>query len=147
MADLRSLTKRERRWLNNLAGMEDFLKEYDAEKDEKQVSVRIEMLDEIYSKFFDNRFDIEELLGVGEAGESAADKVKRQAILNESDKIVEDFEKQYIDLKSRLRGKLPQPATHSDVPVGNKAVVQQPVFSKVKLPDIRPPSFSGKLQE
>ncbi|XP_038113822.1 uncharacterized protein LOC119767919 [Culex quinquefasciatus] len=121
--------------------------EYRAETDEKQVSVRIELLDDIYNKFFDNRYAIEELLREGEDDETAEDKAKREKMLKESDKVVTDFEKQYIDLKSRLREKLPRPPAPPEVAADNQVVVQQPVFSKVKLPDIRLPSFSGKMQE
>lgn len=141
MTDLRQLTKKERRLLNMLDGVERFIKDYEPTRDECQVSVRLQRLEALGKEFYEVRDQIE-LLMDAESDTSVIDP-KRE----EEDRLASSsFEDRYCLAKALLEKKVLPPTTSTSI--GNGQLGDQSVsFSKVKLPEIRLPSFSGNLKD
>ncbi|XP_065078145.1 uncharacterized protein LOC135701314 [Ochlerotatus camptorhynchus] len=143
MADLRALSKRERRVLNTLAGLENFATKYDPARDECQVSVRLETLASVSKEFFEVRERIELLMD--DVDDADADEKTQE---NENLLALSSFEERYYSVKASLLSKQ-TPLSSTSMSVGNGLLGDrsEASFSKVKLPEIRLPSFSGRIKE
>ncbi|XP_062557874.1 uncharacterized protein LOC134222726 [Armigeres subalbatus] len=145
MPDFRELSKRERRLLSTLSGVEKFVTNYETPRDEAQIVVRLQMLESACKEFYEVREKIELLLETtsskSDYDESA--KVKQE---EENNQALTSFEDRYCLAKASLlsvqsatistTSKMDQLGDHSGVS-----------YSKVKLPEIRLPSFDGKIKE
>ncbi|XP_065091295.1 uncharacterized protein LOC135712267 [Ochlerotatus camptorhynchus] len=153
VSDLRALVKQERHAWITLENIEEFLSTYEEERDRGVVQFRMKKLDEVYDKYCEVRVKIEVLtddLGVDEGaedatGEGSTDHVSMaEARQRENEEIFKEFENKYFRLKQQLNSKS----------VGNSGVVaeRQPGVevcqpSRMKYPELRLPTFSGKLSE
>lgn len=144
MADLRALAKSERRVLNTLDGLENFVRKYEPTKDETQIAVRLESLEAICKEYYSIRERIELL--TDEAAEIEDDKDVRE---RERANLLalSEFEERYFRLKANLISKRVFPPTTSSNGNGQPGDRCESSFSKVKLPEICLPSFEGKIKE
>ncbi|XP_062709928.1 uncharacterized protein LOC134288608 [Aedes albopictus] len=145
MADLRALGKSERRVLNTLEGLENFARRYDPTQDESQVAVRLESLEGICKEFYAIRERIEML--TDETSEDEDDKdVRAREKANLA--ALTEFEERYFRLKASLTSKrAPPPPIATTSGIGQPGDRSESSFSKVKLPEIRLPSFGGRIKE
>ncbi|XP_055633811.1 uncharacterized protein LOC129774138 [Toxorhynchites rutilus septentrionalis] len=147
--DLRQLAKQERQTRAYLKNVEEFLSNYQEERDRDSVEFRIKRLDEIFEKFCDVRLQIELLTDDHVAEKAMDDDEQSNALLDETQlknaRIYREFENQYIHLKKALSKKCEsQRATTSAQHTAAIEVTQQ---SRTKYPELRLPTFSGKLSE
>ncbi|XP_058456828.1 uncharacterized protein LOC131434190 [Malaya genurostris] len=154
VTELRCLRKREQQLRKLLDGIQFFVDEFEEERDNGQVDLRLQGLDEVYKEFFVIRSKLELLLEDAEVQKHAESDpdVKVEALEqldDENDRILQEFQKQFYVLKASLLALLP--SHHESGSQNNRddsCDIQPPVtFSKVKLPEIRLPSFSGKIFE
>ncbi|XP_062541895.1 uncharacterized protein LOC134209889 [Armigeres subalbatus] len=141
MPDLRTLSKKEHQLRKSLEGIQQFVASYQASRDARQVCVRLEALERVYGQFVDIRMEIELLL------EDAVEKgnpQEEEALTVANDKVRQEFEDSFYSLKADL---VAFKTVGSNVSVGSTS--QQPAsqFAKVKLPEIKLPSFSGKIHD
>ncbi|XP_055526901.1 uncharacterized protein LOC129719531 [Wyeomyia smithii] len=124
---------------------------------EKQIDVRLETLENAMRKFYTVRRKIELIIDEEdekpdkkESTEQRAERLEalstqREAEYNEAIRVAEE---EYYEIKTALislRSKADAPAgrsAHNDAPA-----VAQPQGSRVKLPDIKLPTFSGKVKD
>ncbi|XP_062713630.1 uncharacterized protein LOC134290492 [Aedes albopictus] len=144
MADLRALGKSERRVLNTLEGLENFARRYDPSQDEPQIAVRLESLEAICKEFYAIRQRVELL-----TDETAEDEDDKDVQVREKANLaaLTEFEERYFRLKASLTSKrAPPPPIATTSGIGQPGD-QESSFSKVKLPEIRLPSFGGRIKE
>ncbi|XP_062700059.1 uncharacterized protein LOC134284795 [Aedes albopictus] len=157
-SDLRKLTKKERQLRDLVESIEEFVHNYQEARDKGSVAARLKKLDEVYDSFCDVRADIEVLLEEcdtdDEAGEdvTAADrkqtlaaKVKLRSEANS--KILKTFIQQYFRLKQSLEAFMTGPGSSSQLtlPPNNPPAATSPM--RVKLPELKIPTFRGSLME
>ncbi|XP_062538173.1 uncharacterized protein LOC134206469 [Armigeres subalbatus] len=145
MPDLRTLNKREHQLRKSLEGIQQFVAGYQASRDARQVCVRLEALETVYGQFIDIRMQIKLLL---EDAVKKGDKQEEEALTEANDKVRQDFEDNFYALKADILAfKVVgpnTPPTSTGQQFDLQAVSQ---FAKVKLPEIKLPSFSGKLHD
>ncbi|XP_058817069.1 uncharacterized protein LOC131680368 [Topomyia yanbarensis] len=163
MAELRSLRKREHQIVKAFDSVQHFLQKYDQETDSGQVNLRLHGLEEDFKDFLVVRSKLELLLEDVEVQKHAKSDpdLKQEALEHmddENDRIMQEFRDRFYALKAALVTLLPhflppptppsQRGPHSSI-AGDDVfgVHPTPTFSKVKLPEIRLPSFSGKIFE
>ncbi|XP_058840265.1 uncharacterized protein LOC131695765 [Topomyia yanbarensis] len=163
MAELRSLRKREHQIVKAFDSVQHFLQKYDQETDSGQVNLRLHGLEEDFKDFVVVRSKLELLLEDVEVQKHAKSDpdLKQEALEHmddENDRIMQEFRDRFYALKAALVTLLPhflppptppsQRGPHSSI-AGDDVfgVHPTPTFSKVKLPEIRLPSFSGKIFE
>lgn len=131
--------------MNTLDGFENFVRKYDPAKDEIQISVRLESLETICKEFYTIRERMELLTDEAADLEDDKDVQEREEANLQA---LSDFEERYFRLKASLTSKraLP-PTTSAIIENGQLGDRSESSFSKVKLPEIRLPSFEGKLKE
>ncbi|XP_055623374.1 uncharacterized protein LOC129766804 [Toxorhynchites rutilus septentrionalis] len=145
--ELRTLQKRERQLLNNLSLIARFVEEYTADRDEVQVDARLQGLEEVSKEFYAIRGKIELLLEdqlSEEDVDAKEESVQQQEMINYQ--VMQDFDNQYYGLKSSLLGFRRSSSSTSASDRGS-SIAEVTTFSRVKLPEIRLPSFSGKISE
>ncbi|XP_053699002.1 uncharacterized protein LOC128745971 [Sabethes cyaneus] len=146
--DLRTL----RTIQNKLAVVQTFIKNYH-DSNQCEIEVRLQVLEEAYKDFFPLRESIELILDESEETSSieSSSKVSKE----EAKKIRDDrntqqlteFENKYCAVKSQLLKLRPIPEPHQAIGANHVQAEQTASFTKVKLPEIRLPSFSGKTRE
>ncbi|XP_062710550.1 uncharacterized protein LOC134288749 [Aedes albopictus] len=145
MADLRALVKSEQRVLNTLEGLETFARRYNPTQDEAQLAVRLDALESICKEFYRIREQIELL-----TDETAEDEDDKDVRLREKANLaaLTEFEERYFRLKASLTSKRATPLpTATTFGIGQPGDRSESSFSKVKLPEIRLPSFGGRIKE
>ncbi|XP_058827429.1 uncharacterized protein LOC131687365 [Topomyia yanbarensis] len=158
--ELRSLRKRERQLLRSLEGVRHFVQHYEEARDGGQVSLRMQGLEEVHKEYFAVRSKLELLVEDAELTKHAdSDPDVKQEVLehldNENDRVLQEFEDHFYALKASMLTLLPnflpplQLGGHQSSIAGDdgSGTHQVATFSKVKLPEIRLPSFSGKIFE
>ncbi|XP_062704313.1 uncharacterized protein LOC134286676 [Aedes albopictus] len=146
-SDLRTLLKRERLLQQKVSIVEKFVIAFDKDRDECEVEVRLEGLEEVYVEFFVLREKIELLMEDEEDDGDDIDPAEKDATnrVQQNFLAAENFENRYCKLKVALLKLLPpkDPPQRS----GGTPAEQATTHSKVKLPEISLPVFSGKLGE
>ncbi|XP_062703581.1 uncharacterized protein LOC134286035 [Aedes albopictus] len=142
MPDLRTLNKQEHQLRKSLEGIQQFVSGFQSKRDAGQVSVRLEALDKLFSQFLETRLQIELLL------EDAVEDGDEEALVEQNDKVQQNFENCYYALKSELQafqsiGCSTLKNSTSQAPDAQSGTQ----FAKVKLPEIKLPSFTGKINE
>ncbi|XP_062538692.1 uncharacterized protein LOC134206967 [Armigeres subalbatus] len=153
--DLRSLVKREKRIRNSLDSVASFVREYDEQRDKDEVGVRLQLLESSFKDFNQVHEKIEVVLDEVDEEQDAdskeSEKDRRTRLEQASKKreaegaaLTKDVENCYCKAKAALLKWLQttKPASNSLATPAN-----QSVLSKVKLPEIRLPTFSGKLRD
>ncbi|XP_058817129.1 uncharacterized protein LOC131680431 [Topomyia yanbarensis] len=158
MAELRDLKKQERNLRKTFDAIQHFLDTFDAERHASQLDIRLQRLDMTFSEFHVVRRKIELLtdnvsyLSEADTKESDEERTERLETLaeareDENVRIMLDIEDQYCHLKSEL---VHWKADMFGSPTAGHCSTSQDTavgFSRVKLPDIRLPTFSGKIKE
>ncbi|XP_058817777.1 uncharacterized protein LOC131681087 [Topomyia yanbarensis] len=158
MAELRDLKKQERNLRKTFDAIQHFLDTFDAERHVSQLDIRLQRLDIAFSEFHVVRRKIELLtdnvsyLSEADTKESDEERAERLETLaeareDENVRIMLDIEDQYCHLKSELvhwKADMFGSATAGHCSTSQDTAVG---FSRVKLPDIRLPTFSGKIKE
>ncbi|XP_062540862.1 uncharacterized protein LOC134208916 [Armigeres subalbatus] len=152
--DLRSLLKKEKRLLNSLVLVEKFVQDFDEERDKKEVEVRLQLLENCVSEFFVVRDKVEVLLD--EAADEATanpdepEKARKVRLESESRKREEDNLAIATDVENRFcKAKAALVDRRVRKPPGNSSsvVATGTSISRVKLPEIKLPTFDGRLRD
>lgn len=164
--DLAALLKREQKLFSMLDLVEQFIGQYKVEEQYNQLRVRLETLEHVAKEFYELRDKIEQLeeaeqekkktstppadaVEAGTGGD-AEDGVKKEdlTVIDRSFQVMQEFDDRYCALKGDLLflrdGNPQQPPP---VPAPNQVGKIGQGFSKVKLPEIKLPSFSGNIYE
>lgn len=153
--ELRNLVKQERNSLKTFEAVECFLDNFDSSVHSVEVEIRLERLEAAFSEFHRVRRQIELITeDVEEDEESEMEKTlseTSQARLKqkeaENEKVVLDVENNYCRLKAALMSRLSkQPSTQPNL----QQLTAQGTstgLSRVKLPEIRLPTFGGHLKD
>ncbi|XP_038116923.1 uncharacterized protein LOC119769092 [Culex quinquefasciatus] len=139
MTTLREYQMQERQLRSTLEMTKKFVDGFKDGEDEAQIDVRLNMLDDALAKFYVVRRKIDVLTDV--FGVDAAGKEKAQDV-EEHTKALWEFENLYCDLKAKLLAKRKEEAPTQAAPAQAKSTV-----SRVKLPEIKLPSFGGNITE
>lgn len=158
-SELRDLKRQERQLSATFDGAKKFLQKYKPDKHLGQIENRLELLEVAMKKFYTVRRKIELLSEeadekeVMDAKESAAERAARLEVRAEKRdaeniEFLQSMEDLYCELKSSLQALLPKPAEQSSTNSA-PALVQTPFdsISRVKLPEIRLPCFSGRTND
>lgn len=156
-SELKDLTKQERQLRNTVDGMRKFISKFKPERHLDQVDARLDMLENAMQKFYVVRRRIDVLLEEADeklVSESKDDPDEKAELLtaliekrqNESAKLIETVEDAFCELKAALQKLLAsssRPSTSGEQP----APVLPSAVSRVKLPEIRLPSFGGRIRD
>ncbi|XP_062538371.1 uncharacterized protein LOC134206659 [Armigeres subalbatus] len=159
-SELKELKRQARQLQNTFDGVRRFIDRFKKEKHYLHIDTRLEMLEAAMAKFYAIRSKIEEVSegidekGVAESKESSEERTARLEILaerrcKESAEVIAETEDVYCDLRSSLRS-LKNESTPGTAPAVQTPVASLPAVnptSTVKLPELRLPSFSGRLRE
>ncbi|XP_055591290.1 uncharacterized protein LOC129743332 [Uranotaenia lowii] len=149
-SELKDLKKQERQIKSTFDGVRKFLDQFKAEKHAAQIATRLEMLETAMKKFYtvQRKLEIVQEEEDEETKESPEQRCERQQKRDDVSAVLTCFfEDTYFELKASLKALLPletdfpppQPTTlPSSLPGTN---------SRVKLPEIRFPSFGGLTRE
>ncbi|XP_055605572.1 uncharacterized protein LOC129753751 [Uranotaenia lowii] len=152
--DLRLLVKQERNLRSLMDNIQDFANGYQAERDFISLKFRMQKLDELYDKFIRVRENIEVLTDDAEMdvciqGDEEQAALERAMRISEREevnmRIIKDFENRFFDIKHCL-GVLEAAESGSGASTQRsiQASVSQP---RIKLPELKLPTFSGRLQD
>ncbi|XP_055604853.1 uncharacterized protein LOC129753077 [Uranotaenia lowii] len=149
---LKALQKRERQLYVIFDGTDRFIQTYHIGSDRCQLSSRLQVIDTVYSEFFEIRSKIEMLLDeAAEKEQKDADSEVKGEIAKqreeENDKILQQFDDRYFAIRGdllRLQGDKDALGVNT---TSNQSQSASGNTSRVKLPEIRLPSFSGTIRE
>ncbi|XP_055590185.1 uncharacterized protein LOC129742319 [Uranotaenia lowii] len=150
--ELRVLVKREKQLNNIIESIEKFVENFHPETDQRQISVRLEKLENTCKEFYDVRGKIELFIEEAmeeESVDSAArgkgeDRTDDQSREEANNLLLQQFDDKFCMLKAELLE-----LQIRDLPHNLTEHLARPssTFSKVKLPEIRLPTFGGKVNE
>ncbi|XP_058457005.1 uncharacterized protein LOC131434354 [Malaya genurostris] len=158
-SELKELKSQQRQIRSTFDGVKQFIQKFKREKHETQIETRLEMLDGAMKEFYTIRRKIDVLTEdhdkkeTIDSKEDPDDREARLAVLiqkreSEQSTIIQQAEDTYCELKASLHQLSGKSRTAS---TSDPAIVQVPAtssaFSKVKLPEIKLPNFSGKIRE
>ncbi|XP_058820716.1 uncharacterized protein LOC131682920 [Topomyia yanbarensis] len=156
--NLRALCKQERFCLDTMRNLLDFMQNYNERRDKDQLPVWRERLEEIFEKFQSNRLqmdlleeeaqyhDASSLQGIDEA-EGEVDLGPK---VDASRKARDEFELNYVRVKSFLiaaESKANPPQANAIAVPSASSRATDPAVSRIKLPEVKLPSFDGSLTE
>ncbi|XP_065079783.1 uncharacterized protein LOC135702685 [Ochlerotatus camptorhynchus] len=150
-SDLRQLVKQEKLLKASLENVQEFVDNYQEDRDKDEVELRLMKLDEIFDKFSTVRVEFDVILD--EAEDTKTSKGARDDVAGttnadaraDSSRAYKDFENIYFRLKSALLVKLPR---NPGIVAERQQVAANPLqTSRMKYPELKLPTFSGKLQE
>ncbi|XP_062709736.1 uncharacterized protein LOC115267623 [Aedes albopictus] len=148
MEEYKELKKQEKQLVGIMNGIARFVNEFQKGKHETQIDVRLETLEEAMTKFYSVRRKIEQFFDdedsaseVKIAENTRSEREKRKKSFEES---LYNVQEQYFEVKAALIQLRPKKETPRAT-IENVVEVQP--MSRVKLPDIKLPSFSGRIQE
>ncbi|XP_062703843.1 uncharacterized protein LOC134286271 [Aedes albopictus] len=151
--ELRQLVKQERLAWISLENIEEFLSLYQADRDRSAVNLRLKKLDEVYDKYCEVRVNIEVItddLDVDQGAENTSeDGAVGQADMaearqRENEEIFKEFENKYFRLKQALLSKV---SVSTEVVERRRDEVQTYQSSRTRYPELKLPTFSGRLSE
>ncbi|XP_055590026.1 uncharacterized protein LOC129742190 [Uranotaenia lowii] len=149
---LKLLQKRERQIVLLMDSVDRFIQNYEPERDECQICSRLEALEPVFNQFHEVRSKIELIFYESEEKKAkelygdAKDEAEAQRE-EENDMLLLSFEDRFFQLKGALT-KLQH--KREQAPNDDNSFHRQEhssMGSRVKLPEIRLPSFSGNLSE
>ncbi|XP_039447066.1 uncharacterized protein LOC120426374 [Culex pipiens pallens] len=155
MDELKDLLQQERQLILTMNGVCDFVEAYKKAEHENQISIRLDTLEEAMRKFFKVRRKIEAMIDDEDedqvVGESKEARKKRLADLMvqremEYNNALRNVEERYFVVKARLVALRPvkvEPTPGADL---NETCFDRSI-SRIKLPDIKLPNFSGELKD
>ncbi|XP_062551973.1 uncharacterized protein LOC134217211 [Armigeres subalbatus] len=157
--DLRILVKQERTLRHSLENFKQFIANYQDDRDRSSLEMRMTKLDDIYEKFLDVRLQIEVITDDQEEDhftETVETEEEQKALRistieqreQENAKLILEFENEYYQVKqSMLAFSIPAGTSKASVVPSNRASAGSDMQLRVKLPELKLPSFSGKLRE
>ncbi|XP_055613320.1 uncharacterized protein LOC129759814 [Uranotaenia lowii] len=149
---LKLLQKRERQIVLLMDSVDRFIQNYEPERDECQISSRLEALEPVFDEFHEVRSKIELIFYESEEKKAkelygdAKDEAEAQRE-EENDRLLLSFEDRFFQLKGALSKLQNKPERAPIVDDSSHSQGHASMGSRVKLPEIRLPSFSGKLRE
>ncbi|XP_055590885.1 uncharacterized protein LOC129742966 [Uranotaenia lowii] len=149
---LKLLQKRERQIVLLMDSVDRFIQNYEPERDECQISSRLEALEPVFDEFHEVRSKIELIFYESEEKKAkelygdAKDEAEAQRE-EENDRLLLSFEDRFFQLKGALSKLQNKPERAPNVDDSSHSQGHASMGSRVKLPEIRLPSFSGKLRE
>lgn len=161
MPSLRELSKQERQLRQMLGVLKDFARKHDGPRDSGSVQARMQKLDEVYEEFRQVRMKTEILMedaveeeDFADTDETEAARLKRLSEQEkqrdqENERIMKDFIDDYFSIKQSLQGFLSMSQASSSMIPTVPVHTQQPALigMRVKLPELKLPSFSGDLRD
>ncbi|XP_058827620.1 uncharacterized protein LOC131687546 [Topomyia yanbarensis] len=157
MDEMKEFKKQERQLRSSIKTIAKFIQGFRREVHERQIEVRLETLENAMRKFYTVRRKIELIIDeedekpdLKESAEQRTERLEALAIQREEefDEAIRVVEEEYFEIKSSpiaLRAKsILQPRQVGPI---EDVAIPQPSVSRVKLPDIKLPSFSGKVKE
>lgn len=149
--ELRDMLKQERLLWNTLKNTRDFIQGYEERRDKGALGLRMKLLDDTYEKYCSVRMQIDSLEEENDnvATERKMDEKELEeqrrnnaaARQTENDEKFKEFQDEYINLKKILG------TFETTPPRINQGNTSSLSTSRVKLPELKLPSFSGKFQE
>ncbi|XP_055585290.1 uncharacterized protein LOC129738134 [Uranotaenia lowii] len=149
---LKLLQKRERQIVLLMDSVDRFIQNYEPERDECQISSRLQALEPVFDEFHEVRSKIELIFYESEEKKAkelygdAKDEAEAQRE-EENDRLLLSFEDRFFQLKGALSKLQNKPERAPNVDDSSHSQGHAFMGSRVKLPEIRLPSFSGKLRE
>ncbi|XP_058456361.1 uncharacterized protein LOC131433782 [Malaya genurostris] len=148
--DLKALLKREKQLHHFMELIDRFIQNFDEERDLRQINIRLQKLEEVGKEFYDIRCKIEllqedEVLKGGAEEDPEIKEEARQAREDSNFEVIHQFDNKFCHLKSELLD-----LQAETVQLWTHAATTQPMptpVSRVRLPEIRLPSFGGKVRE
>ncbi|XP_055589427.1 uncharacterized protein LOC129741706 [Uranotaenia lowii] len=155
--DVSALKEQDRQLRNSIAGITKFLADYNKDIHEAQIDVRLETLEKAVQKFFTTRRKLKVLLDEEDEEQKSdskesetsrkrrleAQQDQREAEFNE---VSNQIEEMYFSAKSTLLALRPK-KTDGHASEQDSDERSGSVMSRVKLPDIHLPNFSGRLRD
>ncbi|XP_065080011.1 uncharacterized protein LOC135702883 [Ochlerotatus camptorhynchus] len=158
---LTELRKQERHLKNSIKAISKFVAEFQRQTQENQIEVRLETLENAMRKFYSVRRKIE--IAIAEEDEEDEDekeyakgsteqrKKRLEALAatreDQYDEAIRVVEEQYYEVKAALIALRPPIAESSRSSGSVKKTPADSAMSRVKLPDIKLPSFSGNIKD
>lgn len=149
MASLREMIKIERGLGDSLVNLEQFVSNYNEDRDQLKINSRLDRLEDLFADFRKIRAKIEsrqeqDLELVGDLSDPKEKQVKSD--VDSSNKITRlEFENRYFDIKDFLQSRLAKPtAVASSSPA---SLPYQPSASRIHLPVFKIPSFDGNVKD
>ncbi|XP_039433435.1 uncharacterized protein LOC120415863 [Culex pipiens pallens] len=155
MDELKDLLKQERQLILSINGVGAFVEAYKKAEHENQISIRLDTLEEAMRKFYKVRRKIEAMIDdededqvVGESKEARKNRLADLVVQREMEynKALRDVEERYFVVKAKLVALRPikvEPTPGADL---NETCFDRSI-SRIKLPDIKLPNFSGELKD
>ncbi|XP_055603962.1 uncharacterized protein LOC129752198 [Uranotaenia lowii] len=142
--ELRRLSKKEEILWNLLEHLDDFLHEYDDDRDHCSLQPRLNKLDEAYNTFCDLRTQIEVITEDLDAeNDSEGEDGKRKSRRIEYKQVFKDFMNQYFSLKQRLLSRI---ETNPVQTIYQRSPVSDPTMPcHTRYPELTLPTFSGEF--
>ncbi|XP_055591303.1 uncharacterized protein LOC129743346 [Uranotaenia lowii] len=138
--DLRLLGKQERVIRCAVINIKDFVESCDVELNVRSLEMSLQQLDELRPKFIDLRMRTEVLL---DAAADDFEELSQSSRDEEYTRVIMEFEKTVLALKNQIFSKIQSlGAVASKIEPANI-----PHHSKVKLPELKLPTFSGRIAE
>ncbi|XP_058449170.1 uncharacterized protein LOC131429139 [Malaya genurostris] len=159
--ELRRLCKQERQLQNVIDVMKDFVRNYQEQRDNGSLQMRMNKLDEVYNLFCEVRMRIdlvmedqdlgEDLVDPDESEEALATRIARTRAKKEkeNEEILKSFINEYFQLKHSMQLLLNPPGSSSFVVPAEPPNQRLQALSmmRVKLPELKLPTFSGNLRD
>lgn len=150
--DLIKLAKKERQLRIIVESIQEFVDNYQETRDKCSVEARMKKLDEVYDMFCDVRMEIECLLeSCDEEKLETARQQKQQKQQKQSEeensKILKQFVNEYFTLKQALSSLTCTSTASRDAEHSRLSSHQTSSTMRVKLPDLKLPTFRGVLME
>ncbi|XP_055622043.1 uncharacterized protein LOC129773533 [Toxorhynchites rutilus septentrionalis] len=148
--NLRLLSKQERVLRISLENVADFVQSYEEGTDKQSLELRLAKLDELLEKFINIRMQMEILADDADDMELTETKATEEERIRQRDTInatiIKDFENSVYDLKQTILSYLTTANRNHPMPNGSRQSTVDSQ-SRVKLPDLRLPSFSGRMSD
>ncbi|XP_055623189.1 uncharacterized protein LOC129766639 [Toxorhynchites rutilus septentrionalis] len=149
--NLRLLSKQERVLRISLENVADFVQSYEEGTDKQSLELRLAKLDELLEKFINIRMQMEILADDADDMEltetkaaTEEERIRQRDTINAT--IIKDFENSVYDLKQTILSYLTTANRNHPMPNGSRQSTVDSQ-SRVKLPDLRLPSFSGRMSD
>ncbi|XP_055644340.1 uncharacterized protein LOC129780287 [Toxorhynchites rutilus septentrionalis] len=160
MENMRLLSKKERTLRSSIDNLKTFIRNYQEDRDRNSIPIRMEKLDQTFDKFVEVRMQIELLTDDHDDDEEFVESVETEeerSLLRaeiqekrelENAKVIQEFENTYYDLRQSLAAfTIPAGGSSSSARAQTQSTTTSEPQPRVKLPELKMPSFSGKLRE
>lgn len=146
---LRTLSRQERFYLDTMTNLKHFVENFTAERDRGQLEGWKQRAEALYSDFQANRLKIELY---GDESDRLETDEEGMRVTEEANRVIrQGFENDFVRVHSFLTRELRKfsAGTQAIVPSTSRGSVNVPdnAFSRIKLPEVKLPTFSGCVSE